>query len=321
MNYNIRFDGLGINLNINSVAFSIGNFQIYWYAICITVGFLLALVYALLNRKRFNLTEDNILDSILLGVPLAIICARLYYVLFDLGSFHSFWDVIDLRNGGIAIYGGIIGAGIAGIILYKFRKIDILSLFDVGALGFLIGQAVGRWGNFFNAEVYGVETSLPWGMTIKGGYVNAVSVHPLFLYESLWNILGFVVLHFVSVKDKKRFKGKIALMYVAWYGIGRAFLEGLRNNEYVLKMFDTIYVSQIVALFSAVIAIVLIIVFQMRKDKKPIGEYVPVYTETTTKIAEENAEKNEISEGNAKDNIEDKENIQVNNEENKNEDN
>ncbi|MEG2044953.1 MAG: prolipoprotein diacylglyceryl transferase, partial [Clostridia bacterium] len=268
MNYNIRFDGLGINLNINSVAFSIGNFQIYWYAICITVGFLLALVYALLNRKRFNLTEDNILDSILLGVPLAIICARLYYVLFDLGSFHSFWDVIDLRNGGIAIYGGIIGAGIAGIILYKFRKIDILSLFDVGALGFLIGQAVGRWGNFFNAEVYGVETSLPWGMTIKGGYVNAVSVHPLFLYESLWNILGFVVLHFVSVKDKKRFKGKIALMYVAWYGIGRAFLEGLRNNEYVLKMFDTIYVSQIVALFSAVIAIVLIIVFQMRKDKK-----------------------------------------------------
>jgi phosphatidylglycerol:prolipoprotein diacylglycerol transferase len=245
----ISFPGLGIeNLEIKTEAFKIFGFSIYWYAIIITVGLVLAFIYALKVRERFGLSEDNIFDAVIIGVPAAIICARLYYVIFAMYEFDSFWDVFNIRRGGLAIYGGVIGAAIAGIIFSKVKKIHIGSMFDIAALGFLIGQSVGRWGNFVNAECFGSVTGVQWGMSING----ASPVHPTFLYESLWNVVGFLALHFYSKHSKKRFKGEIALLYVIWYGIGRGMIEGLRTDSLML---GELRISQILGFLSALVAI------------------------------------------------------------------
>ena len=187
-------------------------FGIKLYAVMIMSGFLLAAIYAMVRAKEFNTNADQIADLLIFALPLSIIGARIYYVanMWDYYSQHLN-EIIAVWEGGIAIYGAIIAAAIVVFVFAKVKKADVLSLLDLGSLGLLIGQSIGRWGNFFNAEAFGGPTDLPWGMVIrKSIQSNGVAVHPTFLYESLWNALGFVLLHFYS--KKRKFKGEICLM-------------------------------------------------------------------------------------------------------------
>lgn len=266
---NVSFPGLGIELTINRVAFSIFGFDIYWYALIIMTGLILAVVYALLHLDRFNLKADPLMDMVLAGLICGILGARAYYVLFRLDNYDSLWEMINIRDGGLAIYGGVIAAFVSCVIMCRIEKVDILSSFDVAAIGFLIGQGIGRWGNFMNQEAFGCATNLPWGMYSENTYytevVNGVSVfvpattvHPCFLYESIWCLWGFVMLNFIS-KHYYKFRGQIFLSYLLWYGLGRAWIEGLRTDSLWLIP-NVIKVSQMLAIACAIIALVFLFV-------------------------------------------------------------
>ncbi len=189
--------------------FEIFGIKIYMYGIIIAVGFILAVVYCIKRSREFDLTEDNILDMLIVTVPFAIIGARLYYVIFDFDLYRadSFLEmmkkIVNIRNGGLAIYGAIIFAVIAAIIFCKVKKVHLGDVLDVGSFGFMIGQMIGRWGNFINREAFGSETDVPWKMGLTYPSGKTIYVHPTFLYESLWNLLGFVLLHFYSKKHRK----------------------------------------------------------------------------------------------------------------------
>jgi len=274
----ISFDGIGLGpFNIDRVAvanlFNLG-IDIYWYAIIITSGLVLAILFAMSQAKKVGLKSDNVIDVALIGVPLAIVGARLYYILFKLEDFNSFYDIINIRNGGLAIYGGIIGGFLGGIIYTRVKKINMLALFDLGAFGFLIGQTIGRWGNFFNAEAYGYITDLPWGMTING----KGPFHPTFLYESALNIVGFIALFIYFRAAKKRKNGEIFFLYFIWYGIVRAFVEGFRQDS--LYLFN-IRVSQLLSIILAVGGIIFFILLKVGLIDRWAEEY------TSKKKAEE----------------------------------
>lgn len=255
---NVSFPHLGINLNINNVAFSIGNYNIYWYGIIIGIGFILAFVYAMLNLKRFKISSDKFLDCVIVGLITAIIGARLYYVLFSWDFYSSHPEkIFAIHDGGLAIYGGIIGALLGGCIVAKILKLNIPAILDIAALGFLIGQGIGRWGNFVNQEAFGTETDLPWGMMSEN--TGGVTVHPCFLYESLWCLLGFILLHFFSKKLRK-YDGQIFLLYLVWYGFERMIVEGLRTDS-LYTPFLNLRVSQILSAIVMIVGIVLLIVF------------------------------------------------------------
>lgn len=284
----------GIDIKLNPVAFTLpfgSGWSVYWYGILIALGFTLALVYGYLNAKRFGIDTDRMLDVILVTVPLAILCARAYYVIFDgvkLTSIADFFGLGDSKGfSGLAIYGGVIGAFGVGALMCKLRKINILDMFDLAALGFLIGQGVGRWGNFVNQEAYGGFTgSKWWGMMSNQTIYEMGSsdlVHPCFLYESVWCFLGLIILHKLS--KNRKFKGETFLMYCAWYGFGRGFIELLRTDSLML---GKIKVSCLLA-FTLFIASV-ILIFVLRSRKKDQGEYTEMFdtqTEDTTIIAEE----------------------------------
>lgn len=244
------------------------DFNIYWYGFLIALGILLAMIYGFRKMKSFGIDSDRATDAVIGGLVGAILGARLYYILFN--SEMSISDFFDFRQGGLAIYGGIIGALIVGGIIAKLRKLKLTALLDVVAPCFLIGQAVGRWGNFFNQEAFGTNTDLPWGMmsykTMNfiaendnlGGTLSVYApVHPCFLYESLWCILGFVLIH-LYMKHRK-FDGELFLMYIGWYGLGRFFIESIRTDSLYLA---NIKVSQLLAALCFVASIVLIIVFR-----------------------------------------------------------
>lgn len=266
----ISFDKLGIyDIKIDRVAikniFGTG-INIYWYAIIITFGMILAVIFAMWQAKKFGLKSDNIVDVALWGVPFALIGARLYFVVFMLDHFDSLWDMINFRNGGLAIYGAVIAGFITGLIFCRVKKINALALFDVCSFGFFIGQAIGRWGNFVNAEAYGSETNLPWGMTIVN--LNEVtnettdvvsSVHPTFLYESLWNVIGLLIAFFI-IKRLRKENGEIFCFYMGWYGAGRAVIEGLRQDS--LRVLGVFRVSQILGIVFAVLAVVFFILLR-----------------------------------------------------------
>lgn len=231
----ISFPGLGIApFSLDSVAFRIGNFTIAYYGLIITLGIILAAIYVIWRAKHQGIVADTILDIALVVVPLGVIGARLYYVLTSLDHFQSFWDIFNLRAGGLAIYGGIIGGAIGVIIMARVKKISFFLLADMITPAVLIGQILGRWGNFFNAEAYGSATELPWRMGLyKGG--EWIYVHPTFLYESLWNLLGFFLINWFyglkAEKTHKKYDGQIFLMVFSWYGFGRMFIEGLRTDS------------------------------------------------------------------------------------------
>lgn len=264
------------------------DFEVYWYGFLIAIGILLAMVYGFKRMKSVGIDPDRATDAVIGGLVGAILGARVYYILFN--SDISFSDFFDFRNGGLAIYGGIIGAILVGGIIAKLRKLRLWALLDVAAPGFLIGQAIGRWGNFFNQEAFGTNTDLPWGMMSAstmsfiaekdniGGTASVYApVHPCFLYESLWCILGFVLLH-LYMKHRK-FDGEVFLMYIGWYGLGRFFIEGLRTDSLYLA---NIRVSQLVAGACVLASVVLIIV--LRGIFKRRGNYQFFYETETSKL-------------------------------------
>ncbi len=240
--------------------FTVFGWKIYWYGVLIAIGFLLAVFYALKHAKEFGLTEDNVIDVLLWAVPLGIIGARLYYVIFyrdDAGVNPYFDGVRDLRDiisiweGGLAIYGGVIGGVIGLLIGSRVKKVNARVMADLCGFGLLIGQAIGRWGNFTNREAHGSETLVPWRMGLIYSF-KTFYFHPTFLYESLWNLLGFLILHFV-VRKRRKYDGQIFLSYVFWYGLGRLFIEGLRTDSLYVGA-SNLRVSQLVAGLTCLVA-------------------------------------------------------------------
>lgn len=265
--HQVSFPKLGIEFRINEVAFSIGNFEIRWYAIIIAAGFLLAFLYASKRAKQFDVNEDGLFDCAIVGFFSAIIGARLYYVLFSWADYKdNLISVLYIHEGGLAIYGGIIGALIGGLITAKIRKVNIPGLLDLTALGFLLGQGMGRWGNFMNQEAFGTPTDLPWGML--SDTTGGQTVHPCFLYESLWCLLGFLLLHIYS-KKFRHYKGEIGVLYLVWYGAERMLVEGLRTDSLYLpfKVFGYApRVSQLLSLGLVIAGIILLIIFRNRRE-------------------------------------------------------
>ncbi len=254
----ITFPNLGIEVDPSRVAFTVFGKEIYWYGILIALGFVLAVVYACRCAKQFGLTEDNILDMLIVAAPLAIVCARLYYCIFEWDRYRDdLVSILYVWEGGLAIYGGIIGA-VLGVWLYtRHKRMPMAPLLDVGGMGLLIGQAIGRWGNFINREAHGSVTDAFFKMGLTDAAGNVTYYHPTFLYESVWNAVGFLLLHFLF-KKRRRYDGELFTLYVGWYGLGRVWIEGLRTDS--LYLFSTgIRVSQLVAGLSVLAAVFLLI--------------------------------------------------------------
>ena len=263
----VSFPGLGLEFQLNRVAFHVGSWPVYWYGIIIAAGFLLAVLYCTRVAGRYGIRQDDIIDMLFFAVPLSIVGARLYYIVFYLDLFRKedgsldFGAMIRIWDGGLAIYGGVIMAVIVLLVFCKVRHIKFLAFADLGVFGMLIGQMIGRWGNFVNIEAHGGPTNLPWRMGIYA-YVDGtrqyMEVHPTFLYESLWNLVGFLLLTQVA-KRWRKFDGQMFLSYFAWYGVGRGVIEGLRTDS--LYFFNTpIRVSQVFGFATAAVAIVLLVV-------------------------------------------------------------
>lgn len=261
----------GIHLTLKPIAFTlpIGNgWDIYWYGIIIAIGFALAIVYGIKNADRFNVNVDKMLDVVIVTTPVSILCARTYYVIFDGVKCESISDFFGFgsSNGfsGIAIYGAVIGAFLCGAIMCLVRKIKILDMFDLAATAFLIGQGIGRWGNFVNQEAFGKLTgSSWWGMQSINtiAEVGEGMVHPCFLYESIWCIAGFFVLNHFS--KQRHFSGEITLMYCVWYGFERSIVENLRTDSLMIgNIRVSVLVSVIICLSAA------ITLFAVRKKQK-----------------------------------------------------
>ena len=280
----VQFPGLGLSFELNRVAFSIGRFNVYWYGVCIAFGICLALVFAFRHSVEFGVDADSMVDVILIGIVLGIASARAYYVAMAPFKYESIWEMIAIRDGGLAIYGGIIGGFLFGGLACKWRGVPVLPMFDLTAMGFLLGQCCGRWGNFFNQEAFGCNTTLPWGMYseatrdyLMGSTVTAQSgvtidpnlpVHPTFLYESIWCLVGFILL-FRYIK-KRKFNGDIALRYMIWYGAGRFWIEALRTDSLMLVPSIGLRVSQLIAGIAVAAGVAAEIYFTRRAEGKPL---------------------------------------------------
>ena len=278
----VTFPGLGLSFEISRVAFTIGGVNIYWYGVVIAVGLVLAMIFAMRHCTEFGIDGDSMVDVLVVGVVLGILSARAYYVAMAPFKYQSIREILSLRDGGLAIYGGIIGAVVFGGLACKWRKVPVLPMFDLTGMGFLIGQCLGRWGNFFNQEAFGYNTTLPWGMYsaateayLRGSTVTVpagvtidptMPVHPTFLYESIWCLVGFVALRFYM--KKRRFNGDIALLYAIWYGLGRFWIEGLRTDSLLLVPSMGLRASQLVAAIAVVGGIIAQVILRRKyKDQ------------------------------------------------------
>jgi len=292
----ISFPGLfgGISVNPDPKLLDIGN-GIYWYGVMICLGVILALLFCGKQAPKYGLKDDDVYEMVIWAIPLCIIGARLYYVVFYLdlytnpdGSF-NWGEAIAIWDGGIAIYGAIITALLVTLIFTKVKKLSFGAMLDVCVMGLFIGQAVGRWGNFFNREAFGEQTDLPWRMGLWLSEAEYIEVHPTFLYESLWNVLGLLLLWLV-VSRFRSFDGENACFYFAWYAFGRFWIEGLRTDS--LYLFDwtvagePIRVSQMLSLVIFAVALILLII---RRSRHPDPEKLFV----TRRLMEEAAVKSE----------------------------
>ncbi len=289
----IKFPNIGIEELKVTEGFQVFGLEIKYYALIIAAGLLLAAIYAMRRSKQFGLSTDDVLDILLVGVPCAIVGARAYYVLFRWDVYfvnpEHWYDFLNIRGGGLAIYGAVIGAVIGLLIFYmskKSRRKKLLPAFDIGGIGLLIGQGIGRWGNFVNREAFGGYTDNLFAMQISvqdfRNSINAdtpaevkqfildrsvdgfVQVHPTFLYESVWNLVGVVLLHFLS--KKRKFDGQVFLYYLAWYGLGRAWIEGLRLDSLGSGSFR---ISQVLAAVTCAVSLALLAYVLIKK--KPDG--------------------------------------------------
>jgi len=248
-------------------------FRLYLYGLFITAGFALAALYLIRRHKVVGLTKDNVLDLVIMAVPCGLIGARLYYMLFNFDQYFGpgkWRNIIMFREGGLAIYGGVIGGAIAFLIYARVRKINFGKLLDAAGFGLFIGQAVGRWGNFFNREAYGIATDAPWRMGLSSGGVTTY-VHPTFLYEALWNVIGLIIMHVYSKRSKAKYRGQYFLFYVAWYGFGRFMIEGIRTDSLFISGTD-IRVSQLLAALSFSVAAILLVRNHLRGKQSPDDE-------------------------------------------------
>ena len=268
----ITFPSLGISWD-PARNISVGPVTIQFYGMIIAVGLLLAVIYGCKRAKQFGMSVDDLTDGVLWIVPFAIICARLYYCIFSWEDYaDDLVSILYIWKGGLAIYGGVIGAAIGIVVFSLVKKIKVGAVLDITSLGFLIGQSIGRWGNFFNREAFGAETDSFLRMGLTNKFTGAVTYyHPTFLYESLWNAAGFVLLHFLS--KKRKFDGQVALGYMAWYGLGRTFIEGLRMDS---LYWGDYRVSQILAAVTCFIGVVLLMVGAFR-DHDPAKLQVNIY--------------------------------------------
>lgn len=281
------------DIEINRVAFSLFGIDIYWYGILIALGTVLAFAYAMKRSKKVGLISDNVFDAAFISIIVGFIGARAYYCVFhnlmnpdSADKYNIITMFTKIHDGGLAIYGGIIFGVLTGMIFCKIKKMPFLPLLDLAGASFLIGQAIGRWGNFVNQECYGAPTAgnLPWGMTgtkialdpvviqASGQSVEAttVLVHPCFLYESLWCIAGFLLIHFL-IDRIKTFDGESFLFYVLWYGAGRAWIEALRTDSLYA---GSLKVSQVIAITSSILALIMIIYFKIAAKKSGRPLYV-----------------------------------------------
>lgn len=264
----VSFPYLNLEFTLNRVAFSIFGVEVYTYGLLIGLGILLAVIYGNFESKRIGIIQDDMYNMLLMALPASIVGARLYYVVFEWDSYKdNLLSILDIRSGGIAIYGGIIAAALVVFAYCKVKKISFGRCFDLLSIGLLIGQAVGRWGNFVNGEAFGGPTSLPWAMSIvQDGEMLAGFRHPTFLYESLWNTAGIIILWIF--RKHKKFEGEVFCGYMLWYGLGRVWIEGLRA--------DSLYIGdlRVSQLLSAVLVFVAlgIIFYQRRNLKKTLDK-------------------------------------------------
>jgi phosphatidylglycerol:prolipoprotein diacylglycerol transferase len=281
--------GFKIPVDANGIAFRIGSLAIHWYGLLISLGLLLAMLYSFNRAKKIGVDRNKLMDVVIAGLIGGIIGARLYYVIFSWEEYRGdIWSVFRIWKGGLAIYGGIIGAFAFAWLMCRIRSCPMKISFDLAAMGFLIGQSIGRWGNFVNQEAFGDNTNLPWGMlsaktrafleanqgklAAQNIIVDpAVPVHPTFLYESLWCALGFVVLHIIHTRYQK-FSGQIFLSYGVWYGTGRFFIEGFRTDS---LMIGTLRVSQILAALIVIVCLTLLIAGLNRTKRKALLSILP----------------------------------------------
>lgn len=306
--YHVTFKGLeNVAFEFSPVAFTIPGFSfdlfgktftfaekpMYWYGILIVIGMVLSAIYAFRRAKKFGIKADHMYDYAIFTIIFGVIGARLYYVLTNLDAYDSIGEALAIWNGGLAIYGGVIAGALVVIIVSKIKKINPLTVLDAVAPAVMIGQAIGRWGNFMNQEAFGCNTTLPWGMksTVVAGSSHSLTgtveylqrqqaslaelgiivdpqgfVHPTFLYESLWNIIGFIIIHFLY--KKRTFKGEMVLMYLTWYGLGRAFIEMLRTDSLYIPGTE-IRISALVGALCFVFGLATLIFMKLRVKKHP----------------------------------------------------
>ncbi len=301
MHYDVTI--FGIHLTLNPIAFTLpigDGWPVYWYGIIIAIGFLLAIIYGMKNAERFGVNTDKMLDVVIVTTPISILCARTYYVIFDGVKVTSLSDFFGFGNGegfsGIAIYGAVIGAFACGAVMCFIKKIKIFDMFDLAATAFLIGQGIGRWGNFMNQEAYGTFTGSTWWGMQSNRTISEMGeglVHPCFLYESIWCIAGFFVLNYFS--KKRKYSGQITLLYCVWYGFERAIVENLRTDSLMLgKLRISVLVSIAICIAAAVALMVI-----NKKQKVAITDttYTEVFPDEYADLElEETTQEDEINE-------------------------
>lgn len=310
----LSFPGLGLEFELNRVAFTMGPITVYWYGIIIATALLLGVVYAMKRSNEFGINSDKLMDILLVGTIGAIVGARAYYVAFSFDMFKDdLLSVFKIWEGGIAIYGGIIGALIVGVIMAKYKKVKVLPLVDLAMSGFLLGQGIGRWGNFMNIEAFGSNTTMPWGMTSQSivSYLEqhqaglaeigvvidpTMPVHPTFFYESIWCLIGFAIVAFYT--KHRRFDGEITLFYAMWYGVERFVVEGLRTDSLMIGNFR---ISQMLAGVSVIIAAAILIYVRVKIKKANDENYLKPFGKTEEGLAiaaaEQSEKKNKPSRG------------------------
>jgi len=269
----ISFPNMDINLDISRVAFKVFNMPIYWYGIIIALAFLVCVLWAMKDSSKFDLIPETVIDLMLFAGPIAIICARLYFVIFSWGTYrYDLKEIFNIRNGGLAVLGGVIGGIITGYFVARYKKIPTFKFFDFFIPYVALGQAIGRWGNFFNQEAFGTNTTLPWGMTspVTKEYLSSnaqqlldlngitvypdLPVHPTFLYESILCFAIFSLL--LWMRKKKKFEGEVFCLYFVTYCLGRAFIEGIRTDS---LMIGQLRVSQLLSIILVIVFAVFII--------------------------------------------------------------
>ena len=286
----VSFPGLGISINVSPVAISIGSFNIYWYGLLIAGAMLLCGFLAIKQCKKNNFPDSLVYDVLLCGIPSAIVGARLYYVACEWGYYsQDLRRIFDTRSGGLAVYGGVIGAFLGVFIMCRIRKIPFMSIADYCVVYIPLGQAIGRWGNFFNQEAFGTTTTLPWGMTSSTvenylashcpTLVSTMPVHPTFLYESIADLAIFFLLLYVRKHSKTAFE--TSCVYFATYGAVRFLIEGLRTDSLYIGS-TGIRTSQALSLVLVVACLIYIAIAHLKRiDRAPFPE--KLYEESAKK--------------------------------------